>query len=248
MSDPDDIGVPDPSEIVDDALTVDASVISTGPTTICGYAVPDGALRVRVVDEKGAIAWRPIDKVLSTDTIDLTDKGQPQWMFNPVGRPSKKKQIESLPPVTPVVGQLIEIKEAHIRTDPVILAAEATPESPDVLNQVMLAIAEESASLRFERLEAERTGQETSHLSMRRVAALKAIGDTWIKRKEQIQNREIDMESPSFQELFRFISETFARAMQAAGVRQEQADTVFAKFASLLDDEWKKEAKNRMVK
>ena len=129
-----------------------------------------------------------------------------------------------------------------------ILAAESTPESPEVLNQVLLAIAEEAASLRFERSEAERQGNETSTLSMRRVAALKAIGDTWIKRKEQIANRAIDLDSTSFHELFRFISETFARAMDAAGVRSELANSVFAQFSKLLDDEWKKEAKTRMSK
>jgi hypothetical protein len=83
---------------------------------------------------------------------------------------------------------------------------------------------------------------------MRRVAALKAIGDTWIKRKEQIVNRAIDLDSPSFHELFKFISESFARAMDAAGVRPELANSVFAQFSKLLDEEWKKEAKTRMAK
>ena len=111
---------------------------------------------------------------------------------------------------------------------------------------MVLAIGEEAASLRFERMEAERKGTDTSQLSMRRVAALKAIGDTWIKRKEQIQSRMIDLESPSFQALFQFISETFVRAMQSAGVRQELSDTVIAQFAKQLDDSWKNEAKSRM--
>jgi len=129
----------------------------------------------------------------------------------------------------------------------VILAAEATPESAEVLNQVLLAIAEEAASIRFERQEAERNGEETSSLSMRRVMALKAIGDTWIKRKEQIQHAAVDMDSPSFQELFKFISETFSRAMTASGVRQELMDSVFAQFAKMLDDDWKREANSRMT-
>jgi hypothetical protein len=97
-------------------------------------------------------------------------------------------------------------------------------------------------------MEAERQGNDTSSLSMRRVAALKAIGDTWIKRKEQIVNRAIDLDSPSFHELFKFISETFARAMEASGVRPELANSVFAQFGKLLDEEWKKEAKTRMSK
>lgn len=214
---------------------------------IKGFVAPEGALRVRVADEKGKVCWRRIDEVRATDAINLTTQGQPQWMFNPVGRPRQKNLAEVAPPVNQLVGDLLLIKQANLRSDPVILAAEATPESAEVLNQVLLAIAEEAASIRFERQEAERNGEETSSLSMRRVMALKAIGDTWIKRKEQIQHAAVDMDSAAFQELFKFISETFSRAMTAAGVRQELIDAVFSQFSKMLDDEWKREANTRMT-
>ena len=214
---------------------------------IKGYVVPDGALRVRVADEKGKVCWRRIEEVRKTDAVNLTTAGQPQWMHNPVGRPRQKSASDIAPPINQLVGDLLLIKQANLRTDPVILAAEATPESAEVLNQVLLAIAEEAASIRFERQEAERNGEETSSLSMRQVMALKAIGDTWIKRKEQIQHAAVDMDSPSFQELFKFISETFSRAMTASGVRQELMDSVFAQFAKMLDDDWKREANSRMT-
>lgn len=213
-----------------------------------GYVVPEGALRVRVTDEKGKTCWRRIGDVRAQDTIDLTLQGQPHWMHNQVGRPPVLRSVQDVaPPVNQLVGDLLKVKQANLRTDPVILAAEATPESAEVLNQVLLAIAEEAASLRFERQEAERNGEDTSSLSVRRVMALKAIGDTWIKRKEQIQHQAVDMDSPAFQELFKFISETFARAMVNAGIRQELADSVFSQFAKMLDDDWKNEAKSRMT-
>lgn len=242
--------IPDVVEAVDvsNDPSVSISLRTTSPTRVVkGFAVPDGVLRVRVTDEKGRLCWRRIEAVKNTDTMDLTSNGQPQWMKNPIGRPRVVKSLhEEIAPSTALVGELIRVKEAGMRSDPVILAAESTPESAEVLNQVMLAIAEEAASLRFERQEAERNGGDTSTYSMRRVAALKAIGDTWIKRKEQIQNQVIDLESPSFQELFRFISETFTRAMTAAGVRQELSDSVISQFAKLLDEDWKNEAKSRM--
>jgi hypothetical protein len=217
------------------------------------YVVPPNATRVKVSDDKGKICWRKIDEVRDSDALELDKQSQPIYMTGTLGRPAANSKqasniLEVASPSNKLVGDLIKFKHAQTRTDPVILAAESTPESPEVLNQVLLAIAEEAASLRFERSEAERQGNETSTLSMRRVAALKAIGDTWIKRKEQIANRAIDLDSTSFHELFRFISETFARAMDAAGVRSELANSVFAQFSKLLDDEWKKEAKTRMSK
>lgn len=208
-----------------------------------GYVVPPEAVRIKVVDEFGRIRFRKFPDIQQGDTPLLNDSGLPIFFEGRVGKPKKD---EILLPATPLIGDLLRIKQGHLRNDPILQAAESAPESSEVLNQVVLAIGEEAASLRFERMEAERKGTDTSQLSMRRVAALKAIGDTWIKRKEQIQSRVIDLESPAFQALFQFISETFVRAMQSANVRQELSDSVLAQFVKLLDDAWKNEAKSRM--
>lgn len=234
-------------DVIDEALAV--SELSDEIKTVGGFAVPEGTQRVRVRDEKGKLAWRKIAEFKSTDVIDLTAKGQPQWISGNLGRPRTESQPslhEQLPPDSPLIADLIRIKEAGMRTDPIVLAAESTPESPAVLDQVMAGIAEEAASLRFERLEAERNGRDTSAFSMRRVVALKAIGDTYLKRKEVIQNTILDLDSPSFQKVFGLISETFTRAMEEAGVREELSDSVIAKFRNMLDDEWRAEAKSRM--
>lgn len=235
----------DISQALDVSSEMDVAVSTI--TYIKGHVVPEGALRVRILNEKGKSQWRKVTEVLPSDTIELGASGQPQWMRNQIGRPLKTKGLhEELPPINPLVGDLIRVKEAGMRSDPIILVAEANPQSSEVLDQCVLGIAEEAASLRFERQEAERQGLETSVYSMRRVASLKSLADTWIKRKEQIQNQTIDLDSPAFQAVFQFISETYARAMAAASVRPELADSVVAQFAKLLDDEWKNEAKSRM--
>ena len=208
-----------------------------------GYVIPEGVVRLKVIDDKGHIKFRKLEDLQQGDTPSLNDSGLPVFVEGRIGKPKKE---EALPPASPLIGDLLRIKQGQLRNDPILQAAESAPESSEVLNQVVLAIGEEAASLRFERMEAERKGTDTSQLSMRRVAALKAIGDTWIKRKEQIQSRVIDLESPPFQALFQFITETFVRAMQGAGVRQELADSVIAQFAKQLDDSWKNEAKTRM--
>ena len=210
-----------------------------------GFVIPPEAFRIKIVDDKGQTKFRKLENLAAGDIVVVNDAGLPIFMESPNGRP-KKLPSGGLLPATPLIGDLLRIKQAHMRNDAIIQAAETTPESPDVLNQVVLAIGEEAASLRFERMEAERKGEDTSTLSMRRVAALKAIGDTWIKRKEQINSKVIDLESPSFQVLFQFLAETFARAMQNAGLRQELADTIMSQFVKLLDDSWKNEAKSRM--
>lgn len=230
------VKVPSPSPL----MTID----ERGVRRFQGYVIPPEANRIKVIDAKGQVKLRKLEDLQAGDTVSLNDSGLPVFIEGRIGKPRKLDDL--LPPATPMVGDLLKIKEGHLRNDPILQVAESSPESADLLNQVVLAIGEEAASLRFERMEAERRGEDTSQLSMRRVAALKAIGDTWIKRKEQINSRVIDLESPAFQALFQYISETFTRAMQSAGVRQELADTVISQFAKMLDDGWKAEAKSRM--
>lgn len=240
-------------DVIDEVLEqiegeVEASPVSEEPGVrmVGGYPVPANAQRVRVITEKGRIAWRRIEEVVATDTIELSPRGEPQWMKGELGRPKNSSLHEELPPKNEIVGDLIRVKNAMLRTDPVVLAAESTPDGAVVLDQVLAELAVESASMKFERQEAERNGKETSSLSMRRVVALKAIGDTFLKRKEVIQNQAIDLDSPEFQKIFSFFSETFTRAMIAAGIRQEAMDSALSNFSKLLDEDWKNEARNRM--
>jgi hypothetical protein len=141
---------------------------------------------------------------------------------------------------------LLEKKQDALRDDGILNQAKDDPDSPDVLYGVMLGLSEEAASIRFERTEAERTGKETSQLSGRRINALKAVGDTWLKRREQIITRGIDLDSPAFRTVTEFLLETVREAMHATGVRTEMVETVFSKLSHMLDDEWEAEARNRV--
>lgn len=212
-----------------------------------GYVIPATVQRVKVTDSKGQNKLRRVEDLGEGDTLCLTTEGTPIFIERQVGRPPDALS-QVLPPSTPLQADLLRIKEGHLRSDAVIQTLETDPESLDVLQQVMLAIGEEAASMRFERMEAERKGEDTSTLSMRRVQAMKALGDTYLKRKEQIANKSIDLDSPTFRALFEFLCETFTKAMQATGLRDEQCDTVMSQFAKMLDDTWKNEAKNRMKK
>ena len=108
-------------------------------------------------------------------------------------------------------------------------------------------MAEEAASIEFEKHEAARHGQDTSTHSTKRARVLKNIADTWLKRKQQIEGGIIDLDSPAFKVLFGYILETFQEAMIASGSRSEQIETIFTKLVSSLSEEsWKQEAKARM--
>jgi len=221
--------------------------------------IPVGASRVKVEDELGKTIWRKPAEVLPTDTISLNPKtGEPFVMYSNPGRGSPASnpsapvpQTASQPPMyhTPqaAINNLNQRKFSKLDTDIVYGQVRQNPESSDVLTRVIEGLSEEAASLAFEREEAERKGEPTSQISLRRVNALRAVGDTWIKKRELLSSKSIDLESKAFRKLFGHIAETFRRACDESGCRPELAESIFATFGKLVDEqEWIADAKKAM--
>lgn len=205
--------------------------------------IPPSAARVQVLTAKGELKYKEISTLADSDEIQVNKFGDPVVMKAPPGR----KTALDVGPVNATVAVLVQRKQNTMDTDPVLSMTRRDPDSPDVLHEVLIGLSEESASLKFERDEAAREGKDTSGLSSKRVLALRAVGDTWLKRMDQLSGKLIDLESPAFLAVFKHMMETVREAMTASKLRPEQIESVFAKFsASAGSDEWKTEAKNRM--
>ena len=213
--------------------------------------IPTDAKRVKVVDEKGQERWRDLesggfDAILDSDEIVLVS-GRPHIMTEKPGRRKKAPAPKPPAPTSTAVAQLVAAKAYFLDNDPLLLQLERGLDSEDVLHLVMQGFAQEAASLNFERVEAERTGKETSQLSIRRINALKALGETWIKRKEQLSGRQIDLESPAFRKLFEFMLECFRESMHNGGISRDQAETVFVALSErMVEETWEEEARKKM--
>ena len=214
--------------------------------------IPDGAVRVQVIDQKGNEKWRNIENgyhaILDTDEIPLV-QDKPRISMKHPGRRRKKKGPQASPPKigNAAIAAFQQEKEDFLKKDPLTKQLIKGVDSEDVLHLAMMGFAQEQASLSFERLDAERNGKETSQLSIRRINALKAIAETWIKRKEQLAGKSIDMQSPAFRRLFDFLLESFREAMVKGGVPYDQVETIFVSLSERIQDEtWELEARNRM--
>lgn len=206
--------------------------------------IPAGTRYVQVITETGQKNYKEISAIAETDDIQVNKMGEPIVMRDKPGRPKKKFDLK---PANPIIAEILKRKEEAIQADPILSVVKQNPESTDVLGQIMTALSTEAASIEFDRKESERKGQESGSLSQRRIQALKAIGDTWLKRKEQIAESDIDFNSPSFKTLFEFIMENFKDALNASEIRGELIETIFAKFAKIVGDEsWESDARNRM--
>lgn len=201
--------------------------------------------KIKVMDEHGRERWRDVpDGVRDQDKIVLKSDGTPNVMGK---KPGRKARVD-LEPVSDVAARIMEEKAKAIEADPLVRTVYHNPESPDVLGAVMKGISEEAASLKFERNEAERLGKETSQISMRRVNALKAAGDAFLKRMDQIHGRGVDLDSPAFLTVMEFIGGTLRTTLLTqCGMRAEEADTVLTKFASTLNSgEWRAELEAKL--
>lgn len=207
--------------------------------------LPPGVARIKVLDEHGREKWRTPEDVTDAHTIVLKDDGSP---FTMSGKPGRKAKVERLP-VSDLAAKIMEDKKRAIDDDPLVRTVYHNPESPDVLAAVMKGISEEAASLKFERQEAERQGKETSQISMRRVNALKAAGDAFLKRMDQVQNSGVDLDSPAFITVMEFIGGTIHETMISSGMRPEEAQALLTKLAAVLNSgEWKAELEQKLRK
>ena len=198
--------------------------------------------RVKVETQKGHKKWLALDEVSDSDTILLKETGEPLVMKGSPGR----KSTPNLEASNEVVAEILRKKQETLARDPLLKIAKDSPESADLLHLVMVGLAEESASIGFERAEAEREGKGTSTISVRRIGALKSVAETWLRRKEQLVDREIDLKGPAFKTIFTFVLETFRLSLEDSGLRPEMIETVLAKLSERIKDGWEEEATNRV--
>lgn len=206
--------------------------------------LPDGVRRVQVIDAKGKQGYKRPDEVdTDLDYIVLNSDGAPIVMRGKPGRKSKS----ALRAVTPQIAEVEQARVEHLSLDPLRRAANKNAEGDDVFNALIAAMAEEAASVDFDKSEAARHGGDTAAMSAKRARILKGMADTWLKRKSQVSGGSIDLDSPAFKALFGMMLEMFKSAMEASGSRPEHIETVFAKLvASLSQESWKQEARARM--
>ena len=200
--------------------------------------------RIQVIDRKGKTRWRAPAEVGEEESIQVKSSGQPCVMRAKPGR----NFAPNIAPVSAVAKELMEKRKAAIVGSPLVKQVRADPDSVEVLEQVMVVMAEEAESMSFDRREAELQALPTSIISSRTITALRGLADLWLKRKDQTTAEwDVDFGSPKFGALMKFILQTVHDAMNHAGARPELIETTFARVSERLDEAtWVNEARARM--
>ena len=207
--------------------------------------VPAGARRIKVKTAKDETKYKAVKDLADTDEILLNASDEPIVMRHKPGRKAKADPQ----PANDTIKELVKRKDDSVASSPLRQAASDEPDSDIVLHEVLKGLTTEVASLAFERHEAERLGKETSQISVRRIGGLKAVAETWLKRKDQLVNKSVDPDSPGFKAAASYLLETMKEAMLGSGLRPEMVQTVFSKFSTITAAEtWEAELKVRIKK
>lgn len=207
--------------------------------------VPEGAERIKVRTEFGENKYKAISDLADKDIILTKSDGTPIVMK---ATPGRSRKVE-LTPANDVVAEVIKRQTEALNHDPILNAVKANPDSAEVLTRVIEGIGAETAALEFTRKELERDGKfkDTPGVSSKRIQGLKAMAETWLRRKDQMVERAVDVDSPGFKAAYRFILETLGEAMADCSIGDEQRQTVFSKYGSMSrDPQWVEEMKRRI--
>ncbi|MBD3260151.1 MAG: hypothetical protein GF334_00470 [Candidatus Altiarchaeales archaeon] len=138
-------------------------------------------------------------------------------------------------------------RKQHLKKSRFLKTIRESPESITVLKHIMEGIGQEVESMSFDRSLAEQRGEQTSMISNRIIQGYKAIGEAWLKRKDQISDAELDLTSPAFRNLLQLIIETIKECMYIAEIPQEEIKLVLTKTAQKMNTEaWLIRARKRM--
>lgn len=105
----------------------------------------------------------------------------------------------------------------------------------DLLDVVLAEMAEEGASLKYERIKKEFNDEATDRISLRRANILKMIGDSLIQKRNLALNDLVNLRSPQWQVVFKQLMDRVQQTFVDLGYSSEQVELFFQKLQGNLE-------------
>ncbi len=118
-------------------------------------------------------------------------------------------------------------REEFVEKQKLVKSVQNNASVSEIIDQVLLEIAEELSHLKWERRKASKEGKSTVNHTVSRINCLGRISDILIKKKETAISEKLDLKSPRFQKILQSWMEFLYLAMQKSGIRDEDIDVVF---------------------
>jgi len=105
----------------------------------------------------------------------------------------------------------------------------------DLVSAVLLELAEEGASLKYERIKLENQDQPTDRISVRRAQILKTITDTLVQRRNIALNDFVNLKSPQWQVIFGHLMNKIRQTFIDLVYNTEQIELFFQTLQNNLE-------------
>lgn len=105
----------------------------------------------------------------------------------------------------------------------------------DLLDIVLAEMAEESASLKFERIKKEYNEEATDRISLRRSNILKMIADSLIQKRNLALNDFVNLRSPQWQVVFSHLMTKVKQTLIDLNYSSEQVELFFQHLQTNLE-------------
>jgi len=139
---------------------------------------------------------------------------------------------------------LARMQESELRFvdgDELVQAARNKSSSPEVIRLTLIRVAQNAASLEFQRIELQKRGEDTSQLISRHTKVLKEIAALQSDLRQQGQ-QTLDPRSESFQKVFQLWATNIKSVVEQV-MSPEQADLFYTKFMSMMEN-WEDQAES----
>jgi hypothetical protein len=134
-------------------------------------------------------------------------------------------------------------RERFISNSPLVVAVDNKGDPTSNLQRIKLEIAQEVASLHFQRLALEKTGKDTSQISVRRIESLGKLAKLELQIKESDRD-SVNLSSDKMQKIFSLWVETMREVAQEC-LPPEVMDLFFNRFATAMGD-WEEKAQDSL--
>lgn len=105
----------------------------------------------------------------------------------------------------------------------------------DLLDVVLAEMAEEGASLKYERIKKEFNDEATDRISLRRANILKMISDSLIQKRNLALNDLVNLKSPQWQVVFKQLMDRVQQTFLDLEYSSEQVELFFQKLQGNLE-------------
>lgn len=131
--------------------------------------------------------------------------------------------------------QIIPDKKDIIKSDPLLKGLMNENGTFELLDIVIAEMAEEGASLKYERIKKEFDDEPTDRISLRRTNILKMITDALIQKRNLALNDFVNLRSPQWQVVFGELLSKVRQTFGELSYSSEQMELFFEKLQDNLE-------------